>query len=337
MPSAALVEAVTSEVLALLRRVRGRVTPPDTWTQDQFAATREGASCAVAAPDATCWCLEGAILAELPVGIDTLEVHRAVFDALHQTIGLRNSGLTLAGWNDAQGRTHEDVLCVLDVTIARLAQTAAEFHVTVNPTDTPDSVARRYRAVFGSEAFERCDEDADRAEACGLPRRHRLLDRASTVIRHEDQRAGLRDEWGDLLPAPARLQLAPSVYVCAAFARQEEMRQVRERLSTQGVGVTARWLDMPAAEPDSVAAQGAIAHVCHEDIRTATALLAFTEAPGSAYFTGGRHVEVGIALALARPVYVIGPVENVFHCHALSRRFPDVDAALATLKQEFPR
>lgn len=222
--------------------------------------------------------------------------------------------------------------------------TATEFHVAVNPTDTADALARRYRAVFGPEALERCDEDADLAEESGLPRRHRLLDQASTLIRHEDHRAGLRDQWGEPLPAPRRLQLAPSVYVCAAFApsvylcasfaRQEEMRLVRQQIWAQGLAVTARWLDMPAAEPSSVAAQGAIAHVCHEDIRTVDALLAFTEAPGSAYFTGGRHVEVGIALALARPVYVIGPVENVFHCHAQATRCRDLADVLAILRKE---
>jgi nucleoside 2-deoxyribosyltransferase len=125
----------------------------------------------------------------------------------------------------------------------------------------------------------------------------------------------------------------PSVYLCAAFARQSAMRDVRSLLSGSGIGVTARWLDLPAAAPTSIEAQAAIADVCLEDIHAADALIAFTEDVGSAYYTGGRHVEVGIALAAAVPVYVVGPVENVFHCHARVTRCRDVVEELALIRQ----
>lgn len=80
-----------------------------------------------------------------------------------------------------------------------VVMSGATFHVTVNPTDTIDAVARRYRAVFGAEAFERCDEDADRAKDAGMRHRLALLDRAAYRLRHEDRAAGLRDQWGDRL------------------------------------------------------------------------------------------------------------------------------------------
>ena len=40
------------------------------------------------------------------------------------------------------------------------------------------------------------------------------------------------------------------------------------------------------------------------------AVVVFTDTPST---TGGRHVEVGIALAHRIPVFIIGPRENVFH------------------------
>lgn len=120
----------TPDVIAVLRRVRTRLTPPAAWMQHDFSLTVEGAPCHVSAPTAACWCLEGAISAEIayypgPAATylgspDLLDIHRGVFVAILETVGLRGSGLTLAGWNDAPGRQHDEVLGVLDLTIARL-------------------------------------------------------------------------------------------------------------------------------------------------------------------------------------------------------------------------
>jgi hypothetical protein len=110
---------VETQIVALLRRVRQRLTAPGTWLQGDFAATLEG-HCQVADPHASCWCVEGAILAEVGPTPD-LDVHRGAQLALMATIGLVGvGGLTLAGWNDAPGRTHDEVLGVLDLTLSRL-------------------------------------------------------------------------------------------------------------------------------------------------------------------------------------------------------------------------
>lgn len=123
-----------------------------------------------------------------------------------------------------------------------------------------------------------------------------------------------------------------SVYLCASFARQEVMREYRRRLHAAGIAVTSRWLDMPAAAPTEVAPQAEIATVCIEDIVIADALVAFTEPYGSGYFTGGRHVELGLALAWKVPVYVIGPIENVFHCHPSVTRCAELADVVARLR-----
>lgn len=116
-----------ADVVDVLTRTRRRLTPPTAWVQDDFARSEYG-PCRVGDPAAECWCLEGAVAVEcahLPIdGADRLSVQRAVLDALIQTVGLRDSGLTLAGWNDAPGRTHDDVLGVLTLTITRLEQAA---------------------------------------------------------------------------------------------------------------------------------------------------------------------------------------------------------------------
>lgn len=50
-----------------------------------------------------------------------------------------------------------------------------------------------------------------------------------------------------------------------------------------------------------------------EDIAAADGFLFFAEDPQIGIPRGGRHVEFGLALALAKVVEVIGPSENIFH------------------------
>lgn len=48
------------------------------------------------------------------------------------------------------------------------------------------------------------------------------------------------------------------------------------------------------------------------DVLAADTLVAFTEPPRASASRGGRHVELGLALAAGKHVVVIGPRENVF-------------------------
>jgi hypothetical protein len=128
-----------------------------------------------------------------------------------------------------------------------------------------------------------------------------------------------------------------TVYLAARYARRTELCGYRTELESRGFTVTSRWLN----GPDQVTASGqvlgtsaeqlietgdlaagvlmaACALADMEDLASAEAAVFFTEdpafyAPGSS--RGGRHVELG--LALARPdmrVIVVGPRENQF-CH----------------------
>jgi hypothetical protein len=49
-----------------------------------------------------------------------------------------------------------------------------------------------------------------------------------------------------------------------------------------------------------------------DDISESDYLIAFTESAGTGHSRGGRHVELGFALALGIPVHIIGPRENIF-------------------------
>jgi len=75
-----------------------------------------------------------------------------------------------------------------------------------------------------------------------------------------------------------------------------------------------------------------------EDLLDADVVVAFTSEPRSGATRGGRHVEFGIALALrflgreAPRLYIVGPLENVFHAlPQVDGRFDDWGGFLAHL------
>jgi len=99
------------------------------------------------------------------------------------------------------------------------------------------------------------------------------------------------------------------------------MIAARMVLAKQGHEVTSRWIDGNHQIDDN----GLSAEAKHverirfatedwEDLLAADWLIAFTELPRSHPSRGGRHVELGAALALAKRIIIVGPAENVFCC-----------------------
>ncbi len=110
----------------------------------------------------------------------------------------------------------------------------------------------------------------------------------------------------------------PRVYLAAALERRGELRTYARLLARRGVRVVARWLDYDNVDADLDAdGRARAAWECVADLQVADLVLVFTPAEGAAvgYQTGGRHVELGIAIGLEKPIVIIGPAENVFHAH----------------------
>jgi len=112
------------------------------------------------------------------------------------------------------------------------------------------------------------------------------------------------------------------IYLAARFGRRDELLGYQASLEIHGHRVTSRWLTQhqqldlhhPAARYDDDQRQ-LFALQDYEDVLAAHALVAFTEprdgdSPGGK--RGGRHVELGLALALHKEIYVVGHRENVF-------------------------
>lgn len=124
-----------------------------------------------------------------------------------------------------------------------------------------------------------------------------------------------------------------SVYLAGRYGRRQELAGYAAELGDRGVIVTSQWLAGPgqrrvggttlgpereraieAGTTEAFALRGECASQDLADIAAADVLIAFTEPPTSAYSRGGRHVELGVALATNKTVIVVGPRENVFHC-----------------------
>lgn len=141
------------------------------------------------------------------------------------------------------------------------------------------------------------------------------------------------------------------IYLASRYSRRLELCDYREQLSARGFLVQARWLNgghqldhagapigdngealVEAGACDRAAALRArFAQDDWEDVCSAEIQINFTEPPRSSANRGGRHVELGIALARGQRVIVVGHRENIFHWLPQIEFFKDWSHALEAL------
>lgn len=133
-------------------------------------------------------------------------------------------------------------------------------------------------------------------------------------------------------------------YLAARYDRRVELCAYREDLKSLRFDVTSRWLDGAHEQKDGDILDDSnreLAEVCAwqdlEDIGGAEVFVLFSEHGGSV--RGGRHVEFGYAIARSRrtgyPVFVVGPVENIFHRLVDVVVFENWPAALAHFNEAY--
>ena len=129
-----------------------------------------------------------------------------------------------------------------------------------------------------------------------------------------------------------------NIYLAARYGRREELLGYKAELEAEGHSVPARWLlgehqandgalEVEAATESIPSIARAFAEDDIADLKAADLLIAFSEVPrGTHGSRGGRHVELGLALAWGKPIIVIGPAENVFHTLPQIQRWPTWEA-----------
>jgi poly(3-hydroxybutyrate) depolymerase len=110
-------------------------------------------------------------------------------------------------------------------------------------------------------------------------------------------------------------------YLAARYSRNPELCEYRDELCAKipGSVVTSRWIDQHAGELE--------ASYTPEDLDAAQVIVSFTGAGGGG--KGGRHIEHGYAIAAGKRLVVVGPRENIFHCHPATEVYATWDDFLA--------
>jgi hypothetical protein len=120
------------------------------------------------------------------------------------------------------------------------------------------------------------------------------------------------------------------LYVAASFPRKRDAEALAAKLIAAGHTVTSTWHVGPGG--DYASRGGPATAACQDmaDVLRAEALVCIT---GDTLTHGGRHGEVGAALATRRPVYLLGPREEcVWHHHPRVHQYDTVKALLAHLR-----
>jgi nucleoside 2-deoxyribosyltransferase len=101
------------------------------------------------------------------------------------------------------------------------------------------------------------------------------------------------------------------VYLAAPFTERAFATLIAKSLEqTANIGCTSRWLFSESDMSDTWARNDL------EDIRSAHALVALNAETWANKGTGGRHVELGYALAIEKPICLVGVRTNIFHYHS---------------------
>lgn len=120
------------------------------------------------------------------------------------------------------------------------------------------------------------------------------------------------------------------IFLSSRYSRRDELREIRRVLQSQGYDVVSRWLDsdwneteregiyaggtQSSAAPPEYREEYAVKDL--EDVAGCDVLICFSEPPRSGT-RGGRHAELGAALALGKQVILVGAPEHIFHHHPL--------------------
>ena len=131
------------------------------------------------------------------------------------------------------------------------------------------------------------------------------------------------------------------IYLCSRYGRRQELERYAALLKAEGHEITSSWLKgeheakelLPVGSLEGIHERGLWAMLDLADLEQCDMLIAFTEPPDSVHGRGGRHVELGVALATNKTVIVCGPRENIFCNLPRVTVFPTWGETLSAIKR----
>lgn len=113
-------------------------------------------------------------------------------------------------------------------------------------------------------------------------------------------------------------------YLAGDYELRETLAELADQLEQVGHEITSRWVRESVADPLTPADSRRIALADLDDLSAAEAMV-LVNGPST---RGGKHAELGAALAMDMPVFLIGPRSNIFHHHLLvTQVWPTADVA----------
>jgi nucleoside 2-deoxyribosyltransferase len=132
------------------------------------------------------------------------------------------------------------------------------------------------------------------------------------------------------------------VYVAARWDDRPDAVLIKTFLEENHVLVTSTWLtDHDNQSMDALKARGPQLVVKEsreravkdfEDIDRADCFLQYSPRKGFKQGTGGKHVEMGYAMARGKSIFIMGERENIFHYHPTVRLVDSVASFLRSLE-----
>jgi nucleoside 2-deoxyribosyltransferase len=123
-----------------------------------------------------------------------------------------------------------------------------------------------------------------------------------------------------------------SVYLASKYEYYSEMKKAAAKLQAAGINTTSKWVDLapqsfPTPEEAAMRAQMDLGNITESDV-----LVIFNPKEFHRSGTGGRHVETGYAIALKKPIILVGERENVFHHLSNITVIPDSSTLEQTIR-----
>ena len=117
------------------------------------------------------------------------------------------------------------------------------------------------------------------------------------------------------------------IYLASPFEKQAGMKTLADSLTHAGYTITSKWL----TEDETAAQHAALAWRDVQDINEADVVVVNNPTDFFHAGTGGRHVEFGYALAMHKPLILLGRPSNVFHYLPTVIQAPDYHTLFTVL------
>ena len=119
------------------------------------------------------------------------------------------------------------------------------------------------------------------------------------------------------------------IYLASNFASQDRMKRVRRILEALNHEVVSTWLDEEGGQSYELNPDNGPGYAIRDrqEVEDADLLILDTLEQS---VTGGREVELGLALAKFKRTWRVGPARNIFHT-VVNHHFPDWETCYENL------